>query len=472
MRAVIDAPAATGRRYLEIWAKHRGGYDGFMVNQDTQQHVIQACRDHDVKFIRLWFTDILGMLKSVAITIEELEHALSDGVSFDGSAIEGFARHDETDMIAVPDTSTFQILPWRPREQAVARMFCDLQVPGGEPFAGDPRQVLKRVLSKAAAAGYTFYISPEIEFFYFKDSSGTEPLDSGGYFDLTPLDGGSDLRRETVLALEQMGIGVALSHHEAAPSQHEMDLRYTDALTMADAVMTYRLLVKEVAMRHGVYATFMPKPLANENGSGMHLQLSLFQGEENAFYSGADDLKISTVARRYIAGLLREAPELMLLTNQWVNSYKRLVPGTEAPLYATWSPKSHSDLVRVPEYKPGLEVSTRIEYRVPDSACNPYLAFAGVLAAGLRGIEEELPLPEPVSAATDQLSSEEIDARGLHALPGSLGEAIDLFEGSTFLRESLGDHVFDSIVANKKIEWSEYRSQVTQFEIDRYLPRL
>ena len=310
-----------------------------MVNLDTQQHVIQACRDHDVKFIRLWFTDILGMLKSVALTIEELEHALSDGISFDGSAIEGFARHDETDVIAVPDTSTFQILPWRPREQAVARMFCDLQVPGGEPFPGDPRQVLKRVLARAAHAGYTFYISPEIEFFYFKDQYGTEPLDSGGYFDLTPLDGGSDLRRETVLALEQMGIGVALSHHEAAPSQHEMDLRYTDALTMADAVMTYRLLVKEVAMRHDVYATFMPKPLADENGSGMHLQLSLFRGEDNAFYDGDDDLRISTVARQYIAGLLQHAPELMLLTNQWVNSYKRLVPGTEAPLYATWSPK-------------------------------------------------------------------------------------------------------------------------------------
>jgi len=269
-----------------------------------------------------------------------------------------------------------------------------------------------------------------------------------------------------------MGIGVALSHHEAAPSQHEMDLRYTDALTMADAVMTYRLLVKEVAMRHGVYATFMPKPLANENGSGMHLQLSLFRGEANAFYDEADSLHISSEARQYIAGLLRHAPELMLLTNQWVNSYKRLAPGTEAPLYATWSPKSHSDLVRVPEFKPGLEVSTRVEYRVPDAACNPYLAFAGVLAAGLRGIEEGLPLPEPVTAATDQLSALDIQARGLAALPGSLGEAIELFEASSFLRENLGDQVFESLIANKKIEWSDYRSQVTQFELDRYLPRL
>ena len=445
---------------------------GPMVDLDTQQHVVQACRDHDVKFIRLWFTDLLGMLKSVAITIEELEHALADGVSFDGSAIEGFARHDETDMIAVPDTSTFQILPWRPREQAVARMFCDIQVPGGEPYVGDPRWLLKRVLARAAEAGFRFYISPEIEFFYFRDQLGTVPLDQGGYFDLTPLDGGSDLRRETVLALEQMGIGVALSHHEAAPSQHEMDLRHTDALTMADSVMTYRLLVKEVAMRHGVYATFMPKPLPNENGSGMHLQLSLFRGESNAFFDPDDELRISAVARHYIAGLMQHAPELMLVTNQWVNSYKRLVPGTEAPMYATWSPKNHSDLVRVPAHKPGLEESTRIEYRVPDAACNPYLAFAAVLAAGLDGIESQTPLPAPVPVATDRLSAEEIAARGLVRLPASLGEAIERFEGSAMLRETLGEHVFDTIVTNKKIEWAEYRSQVTPFEIERYLPLL
>ena len=364
-----------------------------MENFDTQQHVIQSCRDHDVKFIRLWFTDILGMLKSVAITIEELEHALDDGVSFDGSAIEGFARNDESDMLIVPDPSTFQVLPWRPKEQAVARMFCDIQIPGGESFVGDPRNVLKRTLSSAAKTGFTFYISPEIEFFYFKNSETPEPLDQGGYFDLTPLDAGSDLRRETVLALEQMGIGVALSHHEAAPSQHEMDLRYTDALTMADAVMTYRLLVKEIALRHNVYATFMPKPLSDHNGSGMHLQLSLFRGEVNAFHESGNDLEISDVARHYIAGLLQHAPELMLVTNQWVNSYKRLVPGYEAPMYVTWSPHTHSDLVRVPAHKPGSEDSTRIEYRVPDAAANPYLAFSAVLAAGLKGIENKYSLP-------------------------------------------------------------------------------
>ncbi|MCH2523697.1 MAG: glutamine synthetase family protein [Dehalococcoidia bacterium] len=443
-----------------------------MENFDTQQHVIQSCRDHDVKFIRLWFTDILGMLKSVAITIEELEHALDDGISFDGSAIEGFARNDESDMLIVPDPSTFQVLPWRPKEQAVARMFCDIQIPGGESFVGDPRNVLKRTLSSAAKTGFTFYISPEIEFFYFKNSETPEPLDQGGYFDLTPLDAGSDLRRETVLALEQMGIGVALSHHEAAPSQHEMDLRYTDALTMADAVMTYRLLVKEIALRHNVYATFMPKPLSDHNGSGMHLQLSLFRGEVNAFHESGNDLEISDVARHYIAGLLQHAPELMLVTNQWVNSYKRLVPGYEAPMYVTWSPHNHSDLVRVPAHKPGSEDSTRIEYRVPDAAANPYLAFSAVLAAGLKGIENKYSLPDPVLSSTESLSAKEISQLNLKVLPSSLGDAIEQFEASELMKETLGEHVHSTIVANKKIEWAEYRSQVTPFELSRYLPML
>ena len=443
-----------------------------MENFDTQQHVIQSCRDHDVKFIRLWFTDILGMLKSVAITIEELEHALDDGISFDGSAIEGFARNDESAMLIVPDPSTFQVLPWRPKEQAVARMFCDIQIPGGESFVGDPRNVLKRTLSSAAKTGFTFYISPEIEFFYFKNSETPEPLDQGGYFDLTPLDAGSDLRRETVLALEQMGIGVALSHHEAAPSQHEMDLRYTDALTMADAVMTYRLLVKEIALRHNVYATFMPKPLSDHNGSGMHLQLSLFRGEVNAFHESGNDLEISDVARHYIAGLLQHAPELMLVTNQWVNSYKRLVPGYEAPMYVTWSPHNHSDLVRVPAHKPGSEDSTRIEYRVPDAAANPYLAFSAVLAAGLKGIENKYSLPDPVLSSTESLSAKEISQLNLKVLPSSLGDAIEQFEASELMKETLGEHVHSTIVANKKIEWAEYRSQVTPFELSRYLPML
>jgi glutamine synthetase len=435
----------------------------------SRQHVVQACRDNDVKFIRLWFTDVLGLLKSVAITVEELEHALDDGISFDGSSIAGFARSDETDMVLAPDPTTFQLLPWRPREQAVARMFCDVLEPSGDPFAGDPRAVLKRTLARAAQAGYTFYVSPEIEFFYFRDQHGTEVLDDGGYFDLTPLDGGTDLRRETVLTLEEMGIPVALSHHEAAPSQHEIDLRHTDALTMADSIMTYRLVVKEVALQHGVYATFMPKPLGGENGSGMHLQLSLFRGEANAFFDDADELRLSSVARHYMAGLLTHAPDLMLVTNQWVNSYKRLVPGFEAPTYATWSPKNHADLLRVPEHKAGAELSTRVEYRVPDAACNPYLVLAGVLSAGLDGIEQEIPLVAAVERDVREFAPEALEQLGVQRLPNSLGEAIDAFGTSQFAREVFGDQVVESLLANKRQEWAEYRSQITQFELDRYL---
>jgi len=438
----------------------------------SRQHVLQACRDHDVKFIRLWFTDILGTLKSVAITIEELEHALEDGVTFDGGAIAGYARHGETDMIALPDPSTFQLLPWRPRPQAVARMFCDVQRPNGEPFEGDPRRVLKGVLTRAAALGFTAYISPEIEYFYFKDAKTPEPLDSGGYFDLTAADSGSDLRRDTVLMLEDMGIGVALSHHEVAPSQHEMDLRYTDALTMADSVMTFRLIVKEVAMRNGAYATFMPKPLASENGSAMHLQLSLFKGEDNAFSDPGSPGQLSADGRHFMAGLLRHAPEMMLLTNQWVNSYKRLVPGYEAPIYTSWSHTNNADLVRVPQHKPEMRMAARVEYRVPDSACNPYLAFAAVLAAGLKGIAEGYELPMAAERPVEEMTEDERAGRNIAMLPNSLGEAIAAFEGSALLRETLGDAMCDSLVANKRHEWREYRAQVTPFEIQRYLPAL
>ena len=438
-------------------------------NLDQRQHVIQACYDHDVKFIRLWFTDILGILKSVAITIEELEHALDDGVTFDGASIEGFARFDEADMVAIPDPSTFQLLPWRPRERAVARMFCDIHVPGGDPFEGDPRWVLQHTLDRAAEQGLTFYVSPEIEFFYFRDQNGTEPLDQGGYFDLTPLDSGSDLRRETVLTLEEMGIGVALSHHEAAPSQHEIDLRYTDALTMADSIMTYRLVVKEVAMRHGVYATFMPKPRSDVNGSGMHLQLSLFRGENNAFAEVSDPLGLSSEARHFMAGLLEHTPELMLVTNQWANSYRRIVPGFEAPTHATWSSTNHADLLRVPRHKPGEMIATRIEYRVPDAASNPYLAFAGILAAGLEGITAKLPLIEPLECHVGDLSDNEITQRGIAPLPTSLGEAIAAFDDSKLMTRTLGEHVCDSLVANKRLEWHQYRTQVSEFELERYL---
>ena len=436
---------------------------------DERQHVIQACYDQDVKFIRLWFADILGMLKSVAITIEELEHALDDGVTFDGASIEGFARVDEADMVAAPDPSTFRVLPWRPRERAVARMWCDIRTPGGEPFEGDPRWVLKRTLARAAERGFTFYVSPEIEFFYFRDAAGTEPLDRGGYFDLTPLDSGTDRRRETVLMLEEMGIGVALSHHEAAPSQHEIDLRYTDALTMADAIMTCRLIVKEVARRHDSYATFMPRPLEGENGSGMHLQLSLFRGEENAFADEGDPLGLSALARGFMAGLIAHAPETMLVTNQWVNSYRRLVPGFEAPTHATWSAANRADLLRVPRHKPGDPIAARIEYRVPDPACNPYLAFAALLAAGLDGVEAGTPLPAPLDRDVRDLGADEVARRAIAPLPGSLGEAIGAFADSDLLLGVLGAHVRDSLVANKRHEWDEHRSRVPEHELERYL---
>ena len=436
---------------------------------DQRAFVLQSCREHDIKFIRLWFTDILGSLKSFAITVEELEQALEEGMGFDGSSIEGFARIDESDMVAMPDATTFQLLPWRPRERGVARMFCDVLHPDGSPFEGDPRYVLKRNLKRAADLEFTFYVGPELEFFYFKNAEGTELLDAGGYFDLTPLDAASDLRRQTVLTLEDMGIGVEYSHHEVAPSQHEIDLRYTDALTMADNAMTYRLVVKEVALANNVYATFMPKPISSENGCGMHTHQSLFRGDRNAFFDSSDPYHLSPLAKSYVAGLLRHAPEITLVTNQWVNSYKRLVPGYEAPVYVTWARRNRSDLVRVPEYKPGKEVATRIEYRAPDPACNPYLAFAAMLAAGLEGIEREYPLPEPTEENVFEMSDEERSKRNIELLPDSLSEAIQAAEESDLLRRCLGDHVFESLIKNKKIEWAAYRTHVSDFERERYL---
>ena len=347
-------------------------------------------KENDVRFIRLWFTDILGTLKSFAISIDELEGALDEGMGFDGSSIEGFARIDESDMVAKPDPDTFQILPWRPLEHnAVARMFCDILKPGGQPFEGDPRYVLKRNLKKAADLGFTFYVGPELEFFYFKDYKGTETLDSGGYFDMTTLDAATDLRRKTVITLEKMGIGIEYSHHEVAPSQHEIDMRYTDALTMADNVMTYRLVVKQIAMNAGVYASFMPKPVFGINGSGMHVHQSLFKGDRNAFFDAKGKYFLSKLARSYVAGLLKYAPEITAVNNQWINSYKRLVPGYEAPVYLSWAKRNRSDMIRVPEYRPGKEKATRIELRSPDPACNPYLCFSVMLAAGLKGLKTD-----------------------------------------------------------------------------------
>ncbi len=438
---------------------------------ESTSYVISACRENDVKFVRLWFTDIVGALKSFAITVEELEKAFQDGMGFDGSSIEGFARIDESDMVARPDPSTFQLIPWRPREPGVARMFCDIHYPDGRPFEGDPRFVLKQQLKRAAELGYTFYVSPELEYFYFKSDKATEPLDQGGYFDEV-ADAAHDLRRATVLTLEAMGIEVEYSHHEVAPSQHEIVLRYTDALTMADNAMTYRLAVKEIALANGVYATFMPKPAELVNGSGMHVHQSLFKGEHNAFFDIDGPYHLSALARAYIAGLLQHARAMTLVTNQWVNSYKRLLPGFEAPAYKSWAQRNRSDLIRIPEYKPGQEIHTRIEYRSPDPACNPYLAFAVMLAAGLDGIEKESVPPDPVEQNVYEMDEQERAGRGIEMLPGSLMEAIEEAEASPFMRSALGDHVFESLIQNKKIEWERYRRHITDFELREYLPIL
>ena len=437
-----------------------------------KEYVLRLAKEHDVRFIRLWFTDILGFLKSIAITIDELQEALEEGIGFDGSAIEGFARIDESDMLIVPDPNTFCLLPWRPKENAVARMFCDVTYPNGRPFEGDPRQVLKRNLALAAKAGYTFYVGPEVEFFFFKSAEAPLPIDTGGYFDLTPLDVASDLRRDIILSMEDMGIGIKSSHHEAAPSQHEIDFRYTDALSMADNVMTFRLVVKEIAFKRNVYASFMPRPVWDGNGSGMHVNTSLFRGDRNAFFDSKDPIHLSKTARSFMAGILKHAPEITLVLNQWVNSYKRLVPGVEAPVYVTWAKHNRSDLIRVPRYMPGKESAARIELRSPDSACNPYLAFSVILAAGLDGIKRGYSLAEPTEENVFAMSAEERRKRGIRMLPGSLEEAITLAEGSALLKQALGAHVYESFLKNKKIESDRFRRTITDYELKTYLPLL
>ncbi|MFC2122702.1 glutamine synthetase family protein [Bacteroidota bacterium] len=441
--------------------------------EEGKEYVLRMAKEQDVTFVRLWFTDIVGILKGFAITVGELQNALEHGMGFDGSSIEGFARIDESDMVAIPDTETFRFLPRKDNEQyTVAQMFCDIAKPGGEPFEGDPRFVLKRNLKRAAELGYTFNVGPELEFFYFKDSNGTEGLDKSGYFDMIPLDVTTHVRKETVLNLEALGIMVEYSHHEVAHSQHEIDMRYTDALSMADNVMTYRLVVKEIARKNGMYATFMPKPVFGINGSGMHVHQSLFKGDRNAFFDVKDEHHLSKVARSYIAGLLKHAPEMTAVTDQWVNSYKRLVPGYEAPVYVSWGRRNRADLVRVPEYQPGRENSTRVEYRSPDPACNPYLAFSVMLAAGLEGIEKGYEAPVPVEGNVYVMTEKERQKKGINTLPGSLFQAIQLTEQSKLVRKALGDHVFEAFIENKKIEWDQYRSQVTDYEIKRYLPIL
>jgi glutamine synthetase len=435
------------------------------------EFVLRTVEERGVRFIRLWFTDVLGFLKSFAITPAELETAFTEGMGFDGSSIEGFSRIQESDMVARPDPSTFQIIPWR-SEEHVARMFCDVLNPDGTPFDGDPRQVLKRQLERASDLGFRFYVGPELEYFYFRDAEGTEFLDKGTYFDLTPLDVATPWRKRTVEYLEAVGIPVEYVHHEVAPSQHEIDLRYTDALTMADNVMTYRLTVKEVAQEFGIYATFMPKPVGGVNGNGMHTHQSLFEGDRNAFFDATDEYHLSKVAKGYIAGILRHAREITLILNQWVNSYKRLVPGYEAPVYVCWARRNRSALVRVPLYKPGKEQAARVELRSPDPSCNPYLAFAAMLAAGLRGVEGEYDLPPEASNNIYEMSEEERREAGIESLPEDLYEAIQVAEGSDLLHETLGPHVFNYLVRNKREEWDAYKAHVTPYELERYLPIL
>ena len=426
-----------------------------------EEFVLRTLEERDIRFVRLWFTDVLGFLKSVAIAPAELENAFSEGIGFDGSAIEGFARVTELDMLAKPDPSTFSILPWRTVKPGAARIFCDIAMPDGSPSPADPRHVLKRILDKARHMGYTCYTHPEIEFFLFKDApvQGSKPIpvDSGGYFDHTPTQVGHDFRRQAITLLEAMGISVEFSHHEGAPGQQEIDLRYADALSTADNIMTFRHIIKEVALDQGCHASFMPKPFTDHPGSAMHTHFSLFKGEENAFYQEGREDQLSDIGRSFIAGIIKHAPEFIAVTNQWVNSYKRLHGGGEAPSKITWGKHARDAMIRIPMYKPKKENSTRIEFRAPDAACNPYLAFAVTIAAGLKGIENNYQLEANSSPAS---------------LPADLNEAISAMEASELVRETLGEHVFEYFLRNKRAEWDEYRKQVTAFELDRYLPVL
>ena len=442
---------------------------------DTQakQDILRQAEENNVKFIRLWFTDILGTLKSFAITVGELEDALDGGMGFDGSSITGYQDIEESDMIAMPDPDTFQVIPWSPQDTRTARMICDVETPDGDPYVGDPRYILRRALERANDMGFdAFNCGPELEYFYFKDSISATPIDQGGYFDLTTLDAATSLRRETILALQEVGINVEVSHHEVAPSQHEIDLRFDDALVMADKVQTYKTVVKEIATRHGVYATFMPKPLANENGSGMHTHQSLFTGDKNAFFDPDNQYYLSDEAQAFIAGQLRHAREISIIFAQYVNSYKRLVPGYEAPVYIAWSRKNRSALVRVPGFHPGQEKATRMELRCPDPAANIYLCFAALLHAGLEGIEKGYELPEPMERNLYDLSPTELQKLGVQSLPADLGEAIKEAENSELLQKALGEHTYTRLLELKRAEFEEYRLQVTPYEVQKFLPIL
>jgi glutamine synthetase len=444
-----------------------------------QEFVLRTVEERDVRFVRLWFTDVLGSLKSVAVAPAELEAAFTEGIGFDGSTIEGLARVVESDMLVRPDPSTFAVLPWRggpDGRQGTARMFCDVLTPDGLPAPQDPRHVLKRTLEKAAEAGFSFYTHPEIEFYLFEkdlDAQGVPvPVDQAGYFDHVPAGVAHDFRREAITMLEALGISVEYSHHENGPGQNEIDLRYADALSTADNIMTFRTVVKEVAYSQGMQASFMPRPLAGLPGSGMHTHLSLFSGEANAFHAGGAEYQLSTTGRSFIAGLLRHAREITAVTNQWVNSYKRLWGGSEAPSYVCWGHNNRSALVRVPMYKPSKGQSTRVEYRALDPAANPYLAFAVLLAAGLKGVEEGLELPPGAEDDVWELTDSERRSLGIEPLPGSLAEAVSVMEGSELVADTLGEGVFDFFLRNKRAEWDDYRREITPFERRRYLPLL
>jgi len=433
-----------------------------------KKEVLEIVATKNIRFIEMWFTDILGRIKMFTITSSELPEALESGMGFDGSSVEGFARIYESDLIAKPDPDSFKILPYK---QDTAKMVCDIYTPDGKPYEGDPRYCLKRNLEELKKYGFTeFYVGPELEYFYFKSDKIPELVDNAGYFDSMPgEDLGSNLRVRTMEYLSAMGIDAEYAHHEVAPSQHEIDLRYDSALKMADKVIAYKVVVKEVAREFGLYATFMPKPIAGVNGSGMHVHQSLFANGKNMFFSENDKYHLSDIAKYYIAGILKHSREICIVTNQWVNSYKRLVPGYEAPVYICWATRNRSALIRVPEYKPGKEKATRIEVRFPDPACNPYLAFAVMLRAGLEGIKNKYPLPEPLEVSAYEMEEIERKARKIEELPGSLIEAIEIAEDSQLLKETLGEHIYTKFLENKKIEWDNYRTKVTDYEIKRYL---
>jgi glutamine synthetase len=440
---------------------------------EERKKVLKRIQDEGVEFLLLWFTDLEGHLKSFAVTPAEIEEALNDGMGFDGSSITGFNAIEESDMVAIPDPATFQLMPWREGETKVARMICDVVTPDGKPYEGDPRYVLRRALERMKEMGFeTFNVGPELEYFLFRDDKGTETLDEGGYFAMTTMDAAGELRQETVRALESMGIPIEYVHHEVGPSQHEIDMRFAPALDMADHTLTYRLIVKEIAKKAGYHATFMPKPIFGENGSGMHTHQSLFSNGRNAFFDADDKWHLSDAGKAFIAGQLRHAREISAVFAQWVNSYKRLVPGYEAPVYAAWSQRNRSALIRIPVYKPGSEQATRAEIRCPDPACNPYLTFAALLHAGLEGIEQGYELPEPMETNLYHLTAEQRRERGITSLPETLGEAIDELAQSELAKKALGRHIFDRYVELKRSEWDEYRVQLTEWELERYLPVL